>query len=366
MTIDDIALTFVERLSPRTIKHLIECFGSAEAIFAATEEELVEQAELRPEPARAIVSRAAHSRAEEELRFLQKSGLKAVAATDDDYPALLAECPDNPHVIYVSGEVAALKRPLLSMVGTREVTSYGLSMCDKLVSRMAELVPDMAIVSGLAYGVDVACHRAALQFGLPTIAVLANPLTHIYPAFHTDIAREMLRKGGAIVSENPSGGAVTKNSFLARNRIVAGLSKGTVVVESPPHGGSLSTAEHVTDYDRSLMAAPGRATDWASSGCNYLIKSMRAQMVCTGDDIVMELGFKGVDFSRRRAAPEDTTPTSDAQREIVRLLKEHDRLGSEEIVARSGLDFQEVYTALFELECAGAIRISGGKYERCK
>jgi DNA processing protein len=206
-----------------------------------------------------------------------------------------------------------------------------------------------------------------LQFGLPTVAVLANPLTHVYPAFHTDMAREILRKGGALVSENPSGGLVTRNSFLARNRIVAGLSRGTVVVESPPKGGSLSTAEHATGYDRSLMAAPGRATDWSSSGCNLLIKSMRAQMVCTGDDVVAEMGFKGIDFTRRRSvAAEPVATLSDTQKTVMKLLKENDRLISEEIVARSGIDFQEVYTAIFELECAGTIRIGGGRYERCK
>ena len=364
MTLDDIALTLCT--DPATVKHLIECFGSAEAVFAAGTEELAGRAGLRPDIARLIASRPHHAQAGEEMRYLERQGYKAVAATDEEYSPLLRECPDNPHVLYVNGATDVLRRPMLSVVGTRQVTSYGIQMCDRLIEGLAAQVPDLVIVSGLAFGIDVAAHRAAVRFGLATIGVLATPVGRIYPSFHADIAREMVAKGGAVVSEAHSRSATAKHSFPQRNRIVAGMSMGTLVVESPSRSGSLITADCALSYNRSVMAVPGRATDIASAGCNFLIRTSRALSVCSAEDIVAELGLKGAEFSRRKSRPavetEDLTPS---QAEVMRLLIEDGPLADTEIMKLTGMDYQQVCEALFVLECAGAIRMGGGKFSAC-
>ena len=369
MTIDDIALSLYDKLTPATVKHLISVFGSAEGAFAVSEQELTGRAGLRADLAGMVVRKVTHKRAEEEARFLQRNKYKGVASTDQEYPQLLNECPDNPHVLYMDGDADILRRPMLSMVGTREATSYGMKMCDRLVGELAEIIPDLVIVSGLAFGIDVACHRAALLHRLPTIAVMASPIDDVYPAFHTEIAGDIVRSGGLIMTENRSGGSTPAHAFLARNRIVAGMSMGTVVVETPPKGGSLSTAQHAFDYNRSLMAVPGRATDWSSAGTNLLIKSTRAQMVCSGEDIAVEMGWKVLDFGRRerkaKAGAEALRELTGLQREVVALLRDNDRMGDQDIASRSGETFQDVLEALFTLECNGIVRLSGGKYELC-
>jgi len=364
MTVDDIALSLT--VEANVAKHLVECFGSAAEVFRAGEKQLVEQAELRGDVARTLASKPFHAQAEQEMAYLAKHGYTGVASTDNDYPALLHECPDNPHVIYVDGSMEFLHRPMLAVVGTRQVTSYGVQMCDKLIDGLAELVPDLVIVSGLAFGIDVAAHRAALRSGLGTIAVMGTPLHKIYPAFHTAVAREIIDKGGALMSESHSKESTGRHSFPQRNRIVAGMAMGTLVVESPPKGGSLLTAQNALGYNRSLMAVPGRATDWGSAGCNNLIATSRAQMVCTAEDIVAELGLKGTEFSRRRIRPTATeTPLTPLQTRIIELLTKHDTLGDEELMSLSGKDYQDICEASIVLECGGLVRMSGGKFTKC-
>ena len=201
MTIEDIALQMTPGIGVKGAVHLLGVFGSARDIFAAAPDELAGEAGLREEIAREIVRRRGFAAAEKELEHCRRNGIAAIASTDPEYPPLLREIPDYPHVLYIKGDTAALSARCLSMVGTRNATPYGQTMCNRLVEGLAAQVPGLCIVSGLAFGIDVAAHRAALAAGVPTVAVLANPLPEVTPAQHTAVARDILDHGGALVTE---------------------------------------------------------------------------------------------------------------------------------------------------------------------
>ena len=231
MTIEDIALQMTPGIGVKGAVHLLGIFGDARGIFAAAPEELATKAALREDIIRNIVHRKGFAAAEKELGYCRRNSIVAIASTDPEFPALLREIPDYPHVIYLKGNAAALSARCVAMVGTRRATPYGQTMCNRLVEGLAAQVPGLCIVSGLAFGIDVAAHRAALAAGVRTVAVLANPLPGVMPAQHTAVARDILDHGGALVTELHSQTRQNGTAYLARNRIIAGLGAGCVVVE---------------------------------------------------------------------------------------------------------------------------------------
>lgn len=365
MTLDDIALTFIPGLGVKGIAHLLELFGSAGEIFAASEEQLVHDALLRPEIARNIVMRKGDAAAERELRRCRQHGIRPIASTDPEYPALLREIPDFPHLLYVMGSVEALSLRCISMVGTRRISVYGQRLCNDLVEGLAA-VPRLAVVSGMAFGADIACHRAALAAGIPTIGVLANALPEITPAQHTAIAREILDRGGAMITELSSQSKQKGTFYLPRNRIIAAISAGTVVIESPAAGGSLITAQLADGYNRTVMAPPGRTTDANSFGTNALIRNRKAVLIRTANDIIEELQWE-FNLSPEEAVPESTTSdlTPD-ERKLLALITDEPRT-ADELIHAGGYDFNTLSTLLIGLELAGFIRqLPGNRYERLK
>lgn len=367
MEIEDIALTRTPGLGVRGCVHLLEVFGSARAVFAASASELADRAELRPAIARVVLQKQGFDAAERELRHCLKHGITPLASTDEAYPPLLREIPDYPHVIYVQGNAGALRRTTLSMVGTRGRTPYGERMCRTLVDGLAARVPDLCVVSGLAFGVDGDCHRAALSCGVATVAVLANALPGVTPATHGQLAREILAAGGALVTELHSQTRQNGSFFLARNRIIAGLSAGTIVVESGTTGGSLVTAQYADSYERTVMAVPGRATDAMSEGTNALIRNRKAQMILSAADVIREMGW---DLDPDVApAPESRPPlqlTRD-ERGLLGCFRGDDPLSAEELSACCGLSAGVISALLLGLELAGAVRqLPGNRYERLR
>ena len=367
MLIDDIALTMHPEIGSKTAIHLLEHFGSAEALFAATEEEIVERTQLKASLARSLCRREFHERAAEEMAFVERHRIRAVCSTSDEYPRRLKECPDYPHVLYVSGGTDLNTAHWLSVVGTRRITPYGSRLCERLVGEIAERWPDTVVVSGLAYGVDIAAHRAAMNAGLKTVGVVAHPLTRIYPSRHTESARRMVHEGGAVVSEFHSGCRCDKTSFVRRNRIIAGLSEGTLIVESAAKGGSLITADMADGYHRTVMALPGRVGDPCSEGTNALIKNLKAQMVCSGQDIADALGWTASAPRKTADGADDTAATSltPAQHRILRLIGTDAPVSLEELGLRGELSLQELSGILLELEFSGAVRsLPGNLYIR--
>lgn len=365
MTIDDIALTLQRGLGPKGTAYLLDIMGSAEAIYSAGEEELVTRCELRRDIAHDIAAKSTHRQAEDEARYIYRYGISAIASTDPEYPPLLRECSDYPHVLYFMGDAAAFEGRAVAMVGTRRATQYGQRMCDRLVCRLSELEPCIVPVSGLAYGIDAAVARAALQHGLRTVAVIANPLPDITPAQHRDLSRDIIAHGGAIVTELHSQTKQNGSLFIPRNRIIAGMSEGTVVIETPLKGGSLSTASFADSYGRAVMAVPGRADDKFSAGANALITERRAAMVCTGDDIARELGWHiSVPGIIPEREPAQTPVTSDEQT-LLSCIGAGESPDMETLSERSQIPAGQLAALLLELELAGLIRkLPGQRYER--
>ena len=363
MTIEDIALQMTPGIGIKGAVHLLELFGDARSIFAATADELVAKADLRPDTAQQIVRRKGFPAAEKELAHCRRNDIAAVASTDPEYPALLREIPDYPHVIYIKGCVEALSARCISIVGTREATPYGQTACNRLAEGLAERIPGLSVVSGLAFGIDVAAHRAALAAGVPTVAVVANPLPGVTPAQHTDVARDILARGGALVTELHSQSKQNGNFYLARNRIIAGLSAGCIVVESPDSGGSLFTAHCADSYDRTVMAVPGRITDRASAGTNHLIRNRKAQLVLTADDVIRELMWDlGENPATLRAKPPTPELTPD-EAGLLGCFRTDDPLSVEALGELTGLNPGELATLLVGLELAGAVRqLPGNRY----
>lgn len=361
---DDIALTMYPGVSCQTVIHLLECFGSAEQVFAATAQELIDRAELTPVLAESISRKAHHDRVAKELAFIQKYKIRAIDSASEEYPKRLKECPDYPHILYVLGEIDLNRTHWLSIVGTRDNTPYGTRMCEKIVGEIAALCPDVVIVSGLAYGIDISAQRAAMNSGLVTVGVVAHALNRIYPTTHSASARQMIVKGGAVVSEFHSGCKLERPCFIQRNRIIAGLSEGTIIVESAVRGGSLTTADMADGYHRTVMAVPGRVDDPCSEGTNNLIKTLKAQMVCSGEDVVNLLNWQPVASVKSVQTPKVdlTTP----QGKLLKWIDKDTPISLEELSRQSGIPPQELCELVLDLELAGAIRtLRGSYYVKC-
>ncbi len=363
MTIDDIALQLTYGIGVRAVRHLVDTFGSAGAVFGASAEELELRAGLRPQAVKSLLSRKSFADAEREMEYCHRNGIRILAMGDDEYPALLREVPDNPHVIYVQGDVTALSGHAVAMVGTREATPYGQTMCARLVEGLAGRVPGLVVVSGLAFGIDVAAHRAALAGDVPTVAVLANALPGVTPAQHANVAREIVEKGGALVTELHSGAKQKGNFYLQRNRIIAALGAGTIVVESPNGGGSLVTANYADGYNRTVMAVPGRVTDKTSAGTNLLIRNRKAQLVLSADDVIEALMWDlGEDPAMMRPKPATPQLTPDEEG-LLGCFRTTDPLTMEELEELTGLNPGELATLLIGLELSGAVRqLPGNRY----
>lgn len=357
MILEDIALTMTPGIGVKGAVHLLGLFGDAGRIFAASSDELTREGGLRPETARQLLHRKAFAIAEKEIAYCLRHGIRAVASTDPDYPALLREIPDYPHVIYTKGNVEALHARCISIVGTRSATAnYGIPICNRIVTGLAERVPNLCIVSGLAFGIDTAAHRAALVAGARTVAVLANPLPGVTPVEHLYVANDILAHGGALVTELHSQSKQNGNFYLARNRIIAALSAGTVVVESKPTGGSLVTANLADGYHRTVMAVPGRVGDPMSAGTNHLIRTRKAQMVRSAGDIIEELMWDvQLEDIRERPKPAAVELTPDEVKLLARF-PETDPVGVEALGELSGLDAGMLATLLIGLELSGAVR----------
>ena len=367
MILDELALTFVPYLGSRGVAHLMDIYSDAEEVYAQPEHRLVLCAELRKDIADSIARKVGYAEAERELRYCEEQGIRVVSALDECYPRLLREVPDRPHILYSLGDISALQSPhILSVVGTRRISSYGESVCAKIIPELAEMFPDLVVVSGLAFGVDAAAHRAALAAGVRTVGVVANKLPDITPAQHRLLAKDMLDNGGAIISELHSQNKQNGSYYIPRNRIVAGVADGLFVVESPSNGGSLSTAKAADAYSRTIMAVPGRITDSRSEGTNHLIKTNMAQLVTSAEDIANALGWEiaGAVPQKVHFEPRKLNPKEKAIYDT--MVDNSDGLALEIIADKCGLSVAETSAVLLNLELSGLVRqLPGRKYILC-
>ena len=362
MILDELALTFVPNLGSRGIVHLMECYNDAADLYAHTDEQLIARAELRGDIARSIARKEGYAEAEREMRYCREKGIKITSLFDEEYPRLLHEVDDRPHVFYSMGDLETLQSPhILSVVGTRRISPYGETICAKIISELAEMFPDLVVVSGLAFGVDSAAHRAALAAGVRTVGVIASKLPDVTPAQHRNLAKDMIDHGGAVITEVNSQSKQNGTFYIPRNRIIAGVADGLLVVESPANGGSLSTAKAADAYSRTIMAVPGRITDSRSEGTNHLIKSNVAQLITSAEDIAAALGWEVVgsvpekiNFSPRQMSDKEATI-------YASLSDNSDGLSMEKIADVTGLSIAEVSAVLLNMELSALVRQLPGK-----
>ncbi|MBQ7495557.1 MAG: DNA-processing protein DprA [Bacteroidaceae bacterium] len=287
------ALTRLQAFTPANQRTLLDEVGSATAVYENRRDLGHMMQHFSPRAADILADMDAQlPRCEEELRYARDHRIRILAIHDEEgYPRRLRQCADAPVVLYQLGPANLNARHVISVVGTRRCTERGRDLCQRLAADLARLRPDVLVISGLAYGIDIAAHRAALDNHLTTAAVLAHGLDTIYPPLHRNTAIEMLKQG-ALLTEYMHAAHIDKVNFVQRNRIVAGLADAVVVVESAAKGGSLITAEMAQDYSREVMAFPGRTTDAASAGCNQLIRRNAAHLITCAQDLINDLGWE--------------------------------------------------------------------------
>ena len=347
-----IALTWGNRTRQRQLRKLLDEYPTA-----------VEAAARHPE----WLSREALAFAEKELAFVEKHGIGLYYYKDANYPYRLAQCVDAPLLMYAKGNVNVDTKHVLSIVGTRMPSERGKDWCRRLVLDLAAKVPDLTIVSGLAYGIDVVAHKAALEAGIPTVIIPAHGLDRIYPSVHRQVAIQSLDKGG-ILTEYACGTEPERFNFVARNRIVAGLADALVVVESKKKGGSLITADMAIDYGRDVFALPGRSDDECSAGCNDLIKRNRAQLIENADDLIAAMQWEEVKSKVLQTTMlEMLANLSPTQERLVALLREvEDGLHINQIVMETQMSYGAVSADLVMLELEDIVKSMPGGMWRIK
>jgi len=352
-----IALTLIPNVGDVNGKKLVAYCGSPEAVFNEKRKQLMKIPGIGHVIVSNILNHNTFDRAEKEIAFIEKYKIKPLFYTDPDYPARLLNCEDGPMLLFYKGTANLNAGRILAVVGTRRVTNYGKWRCEEILNDLRE--QGIMIVSGLAYGVDSCGHRKALEYEMETIGVLAHGLDRIYPGQNRKLAERMLEHGG-LLTEFMSETTPDRENFPKRNRIVAGMSDAVLVIESGRRGGALITADLAGSYNRDVFAVPGKVNDEMSEGCNFLIKTNRAALCETGNDIAYLMGWDDKPVKKKQQ-PELFVNMTEEETAVFELIKEAKEIAIDEIVLKSGLSTSKVAAALLNLEFEGIVRSLPGK-----
>jgi len=364
---DLLTLSLVPGIGPRLTAALLERFGSAAAALHASAAQLCEVPYISPRLAELLTQALTRSDATAELERLDRHGVRLIALGTPEYPPALANIPDPPHLLYVRGTLTAADAKAVALVGSRHCTDYGRRVAARLSAGLARA--GVTVISGLARGIDGVAHRAVLQAGGRTLAVLAGGLSRIYPPEHADLAREV-EASGAVLTESKMEQEPLAGLFPVRNRIISGLSRAVVLIEAAQKSGALITASHAAEQGRTVMAVPGPVDAASSGGTHELIR--KGAILCRGvEDILEELhGVSAMAGTEKRDASAPAVPSGpppgldDAQRRIWDMLTEACHL--DQLVQRLGLAVPQVSGALMMLEMKKVVRrLPGNRYERC-
>ena len=360
-----IALTMVPGIGHIGAKHLIDGMGNAVDVFRLRKEISERIPEVSQRVIEALDCPQAVLRAEQEYEFIRKNRISCLSFHDEAYPSRLRECEDAPVVLFFKGNADLNSLHILNMVGTRNATDYGTQICASFLRDLKALCPDVLVVSGLAYGIDIHAHREALANELPTVGVLAHGLDRIYPHVHRKTAVDMLEKGG-LLTEFLSGTNPDRHNFISRNRIVAGMCDATIVIESAEKGGSLITAELAEGYHRDCFAFPGRMSDEYSKGCNRLIRDNKASLLLSAEDFVQAMGWNMQTTLSEKVSVQRSLfiELSEEEQKIVAILEKLGNLQINSLVVEADIPVNKMTALLFELEMKGVIRVlAGGMYQ---
>ena len=360
MLLYQIGITLIPGVGDIVGKKLIAYCGSIEAVFKEKKKLLLKIPGIGKSTVNSIINQNILERAEEEIRFIEKYKIDTLFYLDDKYPYRLKQCEDSPMLLFYKGTADLNAPKIISIVGTRKASEYGKEICSSLIEGLIE--QNILIVSGLAYGIDTCAHKTSLESNLKTVGVLAHGLDKVYPQLNKSLAEKMLNNGG-LLTEFLSKTTPDRENFPKRNRIIAGLSDAVIVIESAIRGGALITADIANSYNRDVFAVPGRLYDKYSQGCNNLIKTNRAALVQSAEDIKYIMGWEIMKKKTKKQqrlfiklSPEEET--------IVNILKEKQELGIDKISSLSKLSASKVASALLNLEFEGIIKCLPGKVYR--
>lgn len=360
-----IALQHIPGIGSITAKRLIESVGSATRLF----EQRTNLNDIVPNAHTSLIKAldcpSAHRRAEEELQFIEKHHITCLGYHDEEYPYRLRECDDAPILLFYRGNTTLNAPRVISIVGTRKCTNYGRDLCEQFIRDLSSQYPDILIISGLAYGIDVCAHRAALKHNLSTVGVLAHGLDRIYPSVHRNTAAQMTQHGG-LLTEYTSHTEPERQNFLQRNRIVAGMADATIIVESADKGGALVTANIANSYGRDCFAFPGRINDVSSAGCHRLIRHNQAALITSANDLMEAMMWDTAKNKTSETIQYDLfSELNNEENRIVESLKKHtDGMHINTLAIETDIPINRLSAILFDLELRGIIRpLVGSSYK---
>jgi len=355
-----LALTEVPNIGCVHAKILVTEFGEAEKIFKAKQSTLEKIEGIGVVRAKSLKSFTDFSKAEEEINFIEKYKITPLFLSDESYPKRLLNCYDSPTLLYYKGDADLNHSKIIAVIGTRNNTDYAKQQTDKLIKELKE--QNVLVVSGMAYGVDAIAHKAAIKNNLSTVGVLAHGLDQIYPSEHTNLAKDIVKHKGGLLTEFRSKSKPDKHNFPTRNRIVAGMSDATIVMETGIKGGSMITAELANGYNKDVFAFPGKVSDTKSAGCNYLIKNNKAMLLTDAQELIEVMGWEEKDLkSKNRLQKELFIELSKDEKIIADILKEKEIVSIDEINFKSGLSSSGVAAAILTLELQGVVISLPGK-----
>lgn len=353
-----LALTQVPNIGYVHTRTLVQHFGSASAVFAAKQSLLEKVEGIGSVRAGSIKSFNKFKDAEAEIKFIEKYKIQPLFITDAAYPQRLLHCYDAPALLFYKGTANLNASRIVAIVGTRNNTDYGKHITEKLVKDLSAY--DVVITSGLAYGIDAIAHKCSIKHDIPTVGVVGHGLDQIYPAAHSGLAKDMIKHGGGLLTEYKSKTPPDKHNFPGRNRIVAGISDATVLVETGIKGGSMITAEIANSYNRDVFAVPGKLTDAKSEGCNHLIKTNKAILLTEAAELITVMGWD----EKKTSKPSQKqlfVELSDDEQKIVSLIQQRGSLHIDEINLLSDMSTSAVAAAMLNLEMQGVVRALPGK-----
>lgn len=358
--LDKIALTKIKGIGPKLSRTLLAYCGSVDEIFSCSKKQLMAIPGIGEAVARTILSKSYLKEAEEEYHFIQKHNIQALWIEDKEYPKRLKNCEDAPLLLYFKGNTSLNPFRSISIVGTRNATSYGKKICEEFIREIKDY--DVLIISGLAYGIDGAAHREALKNHIPTVGVLGHGLDRIYPLAHRDLATKMLDNGG-LLTEFPSGTSPDRQNFPMRNRIIAGLADVTIIVEAALQGGALITAEIANTYNRDVCAFPGAIDQHFSAGCNYLIKTHRAHLIRNAEDLAYLMNWEKREDRKPLSKqlpliPEDMTKD---EKKVFDFIRESEQASIDDIALHCDWPQSKLAIVLLEMEMKGILISLPGK-----
>jgi DNA processing protein len=354
-----LALTQVPHIGCVHARLLTQQFGTAEQIFKANLSDLEKIEGIGTVRARSIKSFKSFQRAEKEIGFIEKYRIRPLFLTDAAYPQRLLHCYDAPTLLFYRGQTDLNASRVVAIIGTRNNTEYGKQVTEKLVNNLAAL--QVLVVSGLAFGIDAIAHRTALKNELPTVGVLAHGLDSLYPAEHTNLAKDMVKRGGGLLTEFCSHTLADKHNFPTRNRIVAGMSDAIVVIETGVKGGSMITAELANGYNKDVFAIPGKTTDAKSAGCNDLIKNNKAMLLTDAEQLAAIMGWADALTKKSPPQKELFVQLNAEEKIITDILTGKEAMHIDEINIKSGLSCSTVAAAMLNLELQNVVSVLPGK-----